>query len=70
MILRPPLQEAALNFRLAALVVEQDTIPKPDGLGDSHSGIRIEPYLNNIEQRPKQFDAYSTGVRKAGAVPV
>jgi len=33
MILRASTRDAALNSRLAALVVEEDTIPKPDGLG-------------------------------------
>ena len=32
MFLHSPSQKAALDFRLAALVVEQDTIPKPHGL--------------------------------------
>lgn len=48
MIQRPPPQEGALNFRLAALGVEEDTIPKPDGLDNATIKSKFEQASHEI----------------------
>jgi hypothetical protein len=59
-ILRTSLQETALNFRVAALVVEQDTIPKPHGLASSEQYAHIELRPNTFELHSAMIESHPT----------
>jgi hypothetical protein len=50
----------AASWAVAALVLEQDTIPKPDGLGMRGEELRCEQISNNPVRDSTLFDFCSS----------
>ena len=61
-ILQASIGHFAVSFRLAALVIEEDTIPKPHGLGDQKHSLCNEQKSTELGPRSRKIDECSDGV--------
>lgn len=59
-LLRALNEDAGSNSQLNVLVVEKDTVPKPDGLGNRNPSPILEHYLDKLERRCRLVGYCST----------